>query len=1167
MSDTFDFLGAVFGEYDGLVQFDLDGETVNSRDKDWIEENASSLYVYSTTPDDSVAFFWGAVDDYQPGDEDDAKLRPTTLLQNGATAIFVWALDTPSGLTRSVKMLGRLLDEDQFEPIPLPGTGDWKAVYSDAETFYTLDEIERAYGVRTKERKSLGDFHGARLLTEIPASVDLKRPMKASYGKNRESKAWKLKESGLDEFLGLMTQHREGDKDGLCVVMAELVGSSRTAMAVRAAWGIGLDIDSGMPGKELDELLVKFGALCVRHTTHSHLKSITTIKEIHLTRWLKKHDQFEGINEDSVQAYLLDKSSLLPEIVKKVKIIAHEHRDEGVVIDVQHAPIPKHRIIFPFETPFEIAKAADSQEAAIALWKKLPARLGDRIGGLPIDTAAIDPSRLFYLPRHAKGAAWESSVIGGDLLKWESLLKLDPMEELAEQVAVDEKSKGGFTKTEEGRKLIGWAKKYAAGFQIGDVIQEFAPDKVRMEAAEKLTVECPFDEYHSNAGDPDDVGFFCVNAAGGSNTNFVAHCQHASCQEHSSLDFLAKMIADEWFDEELLMDEEFNILDMGDEDDEEAAETEAEEEAPEEHPWTAAVSSLSKNSKEADVEDAFVVYVENGQSAVKEAQFFAAIKEQTGFGLQVSRRILKDAVRRVAAENNKEGVSTPDDPLKRLTFTYQGDYHFDEAAAICQKALKSANRKEQKPMYCCVVGNPVALSQRRSGAVVFEEMGARKMWAELNDLVTFIRMSEQGSASSRQPCPRDVADHVFERAESFLPEAPEILKTPFFMQDGTLILEPGWDGKDVFLVDTGLEVEDVPRRPSVEQVEEARDWLIDELMVDFPFLDRDEEGNESSAPSRANALAMLLTPFMRRIINAVTPVFLINKPIAGTGGTFLGALPQLLYDGVWPTPMHYSQNDEEMSKTLLAAALEARSHLFFDNITSFSSRILLIAITSRNIGGRLLGQTKTVEAPNRFGWIATGNNPHLSDEMERRTVRITLNAKTDDIQSRKFKHSSKFPEENRAKAIHCLLTLIQYWIAEGKPKWTDRTRASFERWAECVGGVLDCAGVDGFLANKPAAAADMMDAAIKEFVREWFHSKAGEVVTTSELFELATDRDLSILQGNSEDQKRGRFLRFLPSLEGRVFRLGDDTTVEVRSALNEDRVPCFTIQTFEDPST
>jgi hypothetical protein len=53
---------------------------------------------------------------------------------------------------------------------------------------------------------------------------------------------------------------------------------------------------------------------------------------------------------------------------------------------------------------------------------------------------------------------------------------------------------------------------------------------------------------------------------------------------------------------------------------------------------------------------------------------------------------------------------------------------------------------------------------------------------------------------------------------------------------------------------------------------------------------------------------------------------------------------------------------------------------------------------------------------------------------------------------------------NRGELVWSLLTLAQAWVAVGKPRGAV-TLGSYESWARVIGGILDVAGIQGFLGN------------------------------------------------------------------------------------------------------
>src|SRR5207244_824979 len=103
--------------------------------------------------------------------------------------------------------------------------------------------------------------------------------------------------------------------------------------------------------------------------------------------------------------------------------------------------------------------------------------------------------------------------------------------------------------------------------------------------------------------------------------------------------------------------------------------------------------------------------------------------------------------------------------------------------------------------------------------------------------------------------------------------------------------------------------------------------------------------------------------------------------------------------------------------------------------------------------------------PVRCGWAATGNDPTLSSEIARRAVRVRLDTGSDDPTSgRDFKIPDLLAwlRQRRAELVWACLVLTRAWIAKRRPQG-DLVLASFESWSRVMGGILQVAGIPGFL--------------------------------------------------------------------------------------------------------
>ena len=1153
------------------------------------------LYLDVVTANGDVPFLYTYTENAQADQWQDDVVQPTAVLFKDGALICVYALDAAQKDSPEVQALAEAMAGYLTDPIPTPGANGWTLEHFAGDHFVPYAQLADLYAeeapaapealidtpaVTTEgyalpwEEEDHGTLNDAKLLS--PFRLDDPRygqEMTISIGKNRESVQWTPKPMPVWTFVDMLSRHREDkNKDGLSFVLAEIVGNQRKKAAVKACYGVGLDIDVGVSGAVIDEALVGLGCLAVRYTTHSHAKASTKVLKDRIAKWCKKNNVAEGVTQATIERFLREESRWDESIIKTVEYVDDVHDPEGFMVQLDHIPMPKHRVVLPLAAPFVPTAVAKTHDEGMKMWGDVCRALAKALGDLPLDRSAVDPSRLFYFPRHAAKRPFETRIVGGDLLDWKSLEltssgEIDDaptgdaaLDLLLNEVKTNDKTKPkSKSTTDEGRALGRWSIKAAGGFQIVDLIKDYAEDRVRTNGAHKIDIECPFDEEHSNPGDPEDKGCFAVSAGDGPSEIFTIKCQHDSCSERTNLDFLGKMLKDGWFDQEAINDPTYNaLLEEGAEGlSEEGEKIKVEDDARE--LYEKLVDGLNEDSSDDDLDDAIRAVIEANlpqrRTIVVEDRIYKAI----GMSKANFTKLMKTARAEYAREQNTKGEIK--DPKGRLVFTYDGSFNFDEAFDACFKTLTVTNRKDKEPTFCCVQTDPVRLNRNeKTGRITFDTLDEKGMKSEMNKRMTFMRRTDKGDGI-REPIPKEVGEYVYQQAYTELPQSPEIIYTPLFTAKGDLVMTPGYkEDLNILMANINFTV-DVPQNPTWDEVEEAVKFLREEVLIDFPFLDYDLNGTERREPSEANALAMLITPFMRRMINGCTPVFFVSKPTPGTGGTLLGKLPMLLFDGQESAPMRYTQNEEEMQKSLLSAIIETRSHLFFDDVKEFNNRALLQSITAQEIGGRMLGKTANVSRPNLFNWIGTGNNPIVLSEMERRIVWVRLNGKTVDIQTRVFRHKdfTDFLHTNRSKIVGYILTMIQYWIDLEKPAFEERKRASFEDWSRKVGGVLKACGVEGFLDNRASAIADMDETAIRSFVKEWIKKFGFEKVLTGKLFEHAYGMEMDIIEGNNDDQKKRMFQKKMHNLDGRAFRI-ENLDYLVRSGLTSEGDPMFFLQ-------
>ena len=324
---------------------------------------------------------------------------------------------------------------------------------------------------------------------------------------------------------------------------------------------VGQDYDSGDLYDDALKAVKAAGLACVGYTSFNHLTQRSTQKRSLVLNYLNiERDPTDA----EMQAYLTHQDKLHPHIISTVKIeIQSEHIGaDGVHIVFSHAKINKFRLMFPLAEVQTITELDPrSQKKSQDLYTAKVRVLAEKMG-LKIDGACLDVSRVFYMPAHPPGAEYRIDVIRGRGL---TLAELEVVETAPEvktaktgkpRVAGAAKPKTTTEGMIAGLSARKWAAKYAKRLQIGALLKEYAPEHVRREDDDGLlVVACPFDGEHNNSGDTTDTA--CHVRDADDKGSFVWECMHGCAERHDRLAMVAEAVKNKWFDESLLIDDEF----------------------------------------------------------------------------------------------------------------------------------------------------------------------------------------------------------------------------------------------------------------------------------------------------------------------------------------------------------------------------------------------------------------------------------------------------------------------------------------------------------------------------------------------------------------------------------------------------------------------------------
>jgi putative DNA primase/helicase len=309
----------------------------------------------------------------------------------------------------------------------------------------------------------------------------------------------------------------------------------------------------------------------------------------------------------------------------------------------------------------------------------------------------------------------------------------------------------------------------------------------------------------------------------------------------------------------------------------------------------------------------------------------------------------------------------------------------------------------------------------------------------------------------------DVARVVRARPDPRLPLLERVVTTPTFGRGGELIAVPGYhEDERLFLcLDRELEDLNVPLQPSPTDVEQAKHLLLKEVLGDFPFIDQAD---------RAHAVAAILQPFVRGLIEGPTPLFVIEAPTPGAGKGLLSNVIAAIATGREAHSRTLADSEAEVRKMLTSELALGRALVLLDNHRqgrTLDSETLASVLTAVIWTDRLLGYSRMLDVPNASLWVVTGNNIALSREIARRSVRVRLDPNTErpwlrPAQALRHPDLVAWVKSHRRDLVQATLILAQAWIAKWRPNGATAL-GSFEGWSAVLGGILEAAEVPGFL--------------------------------------------------------------------------------------------------------
>lgn len=411
---------------------------------------------------------------------------------------------------------------------------------------------------------------------------------------------------------------------------------------------------------------------------------------------------------------------------------------------------------------------------------------------------------------------------------------------------------------------------------------------------------------------------------------------------------------------------------------------------------------------------------------------------------------------------------------------------------ISMKALAAVEEYNTPPYIFNRAGNRVWVIRDEEGNPIIDILNENSIRYILERSCQFYAMKRVKIEKEMQyikdpiPPPRSTVQDIQGAPSWPLPPLEGLIECPYMCDDGTIVLDGGYNPvSKLFFMKRDIGQIDIPEVVTSEHVEAARK-VIDDIFVDFPFVDD---------ASYDNNIAALFTGVLRPLIPGITPLFMHDKPIMGSGASLLSKIIMIVALGRVPTLITAPSNDEEMEKKVMAALFSGMKIVVFDNCEGkvyFKS--LASALTAEVISQRLFGKNTTmITAKNNVIWIINGNNIQLGGDLPRRCVPIRIDPKSSRPWQRNgFTHPDilEYVALRRHLILGAILTLAKGWYQAKRPAPPDETPniGSYELWRNVIGGILHYAGYQHFLGNleRMYEESDVETPQWEAFLETWF---------------------------------------------------------------------------------
>ncbi len=402
-------------------------------------------------------------------------------------------------------------------------------------------------------------------------------------------------------------------------------------------------------------------------------------------------------------------------------------------------------------------------------------------------------------------------------------------------------------------------------------------------------------------------------------------------------------------------------------------------------------------------------------------------------------------------------------------------------SALCKHDPNFYQRGGQLVRWCMSHAETVRGITRPGGSVIILNQDADYLLDRLNRLIGWERWNED--KEDYVPCnaPRTVASTLLARRGLWKAQPlVAAINAPTLRPDGSILDKPGYDAATGLLfVNTAVEFPPIPQQPTYEDAKAALAFLINEVLIGFPF---------AKPHDRSAALSAILTGLVRHGLKNA-PMHTNTAQVMASGKSLLADVVALVATGHPATVMSYTPDGDEMRKRILSVLMQGDLVVNLDNVEEpLQSQTLCTVLTQESFTDRILGVNKTGTAPTLCCWLATGNNLVVAGDLTTRIVPCNLDPQVERPEEREFQRNLyDWIPANRPALVQAGLTVLRAYIVAGKPKQPIKNFARFEDWSGLVRSALVWLGEsDPLTGREQLEDGDPVRVKLRSLLLAWF---------------------------------------------------------------------------------